>query len=210
VSSSLLTDPSIDLLGLADEFAQLSEGSLTFQTIPYDGFDNNSPVGSVVVVDPSQVQRFVDSLLGIAADPALAAAPTVSPSTVTVNVINAGTENLAATHNADQLKTAGFHIGTLDNAATTPTTEIQYPNGMESQAKTLALQIPSAQLVESSKVQAVTLVLGSDGLQVNGLSGSKPAPTTSATSASPKKSTAPKVPIGTGVPKVPNQPGCIA
>jgi LCP family protein required for cell wall assembly len=205
VSSSLLTDPTLDLLGLADEFAQLSEGSLTFQTIPTQGFANND-AGSVVVVSPAQVQQFVNSLLGIAADPNLAAARPVAPATVTVNVLNAGTENGAATRNADQLKTAGFRIGTVGDGSSAATTVIEYPNGMQSQAKTVALQIPSAQLVESTSVQAVTLVLGNDGLQVNGLPGAKPVATGSVKATTPAK----VIPIGTGVPKVPNQPGCIA
>jgi LCP family protein required for cell wall assembly len=203
VSSSLLTDPSIDILGLAADFADMAEGNLSLQTVPTDGFADND-AGNVVVVNPAEVQSFVDQVIGLGSPSAISTAPTVAPSTVTVSVLNGSNENGIATRNADQLRTAGFAIGTVGDApAVSATTQIQYPAGLESGAKTLALQVPGAQVVQSATVKGVTLVLGTDGQQVTGLGGTTPTPATGAATS------AAVVPIGTGVPNVPNQPGCI-
>jgi hypothetical protein len=205
VSKSLLVDPGLDLLKLASTFASMAEGNLNLQTIPTDGFDNNTPVGDVVVVNPAEVQAFAANLVGTKVDSKISSAPTVSPATVNVVVLNASNADGIATTNANALKVLGFKATVGNNTAgTTVTTEIEYTNGMQSQAKTLAAQVPGAKLVETSLVKTVTLRLGTDGLQVKSLR------TTSGASAT-KTTTTPAVvvPVGTGRTGVPNQPGCI-
>ncbi len=206
VSSSLLTD-GVNLLSLADTFSAMAEGNLTFQTIPDDGFGNNS-AGSVVLVTPSKVQAFVQTLIGAATPSAVATAATVAPGSFTVTVLNASDADGVATQNAASLNTAGFKavVGT-NNSGTVATTEIDYPASMVSQAKTLLAQIPGATLVQSSSVSTVTLKLGTDGQQVKGLAGTSPS--TSAGSTASASTPASNVVIGTGVPNVPNQPGCV-
>jgi LCP family protein required for cell wall assembly len=212
ISSSLVTDPSIDLAKLAGTFAGIAEGSVDYQTIPTKPHELKPVAGGgsqdVLPVDPAEVVTFVNTLIGHPAGattgPALPNVPTVAPGSFTVTVVNASNTDGIAGRNADQLKAAGFNA-VVDQAATgtTGTTTIQYPPTMPSQAKTLAAQIPGALLVESPSATGVTLRLGTDGLQVNGLTTGSP--TTGTSSAPPSAN----VPIGTGVPNKPDQPGCI-
>ena len=205
VSSSLLTD-GVNLLNLANTFSEMAEGNITFQTIPYDNINGHNEAGSVVLITPSKVQAFVQGLIGSASSgSAVASATAVAPGSFTVTVLNASDANGVATQNADQLNAAGFKavVGT-NNSGSIPTTTIEYPSGMANQAKTLSAQIPGATVVQSSQVSGVTLELGTDGLQVKGLSGSTPSAGSSA-AATPTST----VPIGTGVPGVKNQPGCV-
>ena len=74
---------------------------------------------------------------------------------------------------------------------------------MQSQAKTLLAQIPGATLVQTALVTNVTLELGTDGLQVNGLGGA------TVDRVEPARRRPRTVTIGTGVPGVKNQPGCV-
>ncbi|HEY3629238.1 MAG TPA: hypothetical protein VGL21_00005, partial [Jatrophihabitantaceae bacterium] len=46
---------------------------------------------------------------------------------------------------------------------------IEYPNGAQAPAKAVAAAVPGAQLVQTSSVKRVTLVLGSNGVQARGL-----------------------------------------
>ena len=54
-------------------------------------------------------------------------------------------------------------------------TTIRYPDGQQSQAKTLAAQVPGATMIKTDTVTRVTLIIGSNNLQVSSLN---PAPTT--------------------------------
>ena len=75
VSSSLLIDPDLDPLALASQLSNLSAGNLNFYTIPLAGEDDNSPAGSVILVDPAAVKAFVDSTFSPPATPATTPAP---------------------------------------------------------------------------------------------------------------------------------------
>ncbi len=201
VSSSLITDPSIDILGLANDFQQMSSGNLTFQTVPTDGFADNS-AGSVVVVHPAAVQAFVQNLI----DPVATPTPTtVAPSTVTVDVLNGSSENGAASRAGDALKAHGFVIDQVGTAPTQlATTTVEYPAGSADQAATVAQYVPGAKIAASSTVQRVTLVLGTDGAAVG--------TATPTAAAAPTTSTAPAATTAaaaTGLVGVPNQPGCV-
>lgn len=61
VSSSLLIDPDLEPLALASQLSNLSAGNLNFYTIPLAGEDDNSPAGSVILVDPAAVKTFVQN-----------------------------------------------------------------------------------------------------------------------------------------------------
>jgi hypothetical protein len=75
-----------------------------------------------------------------------------------------------ATRNARQLRKLGFHVETIDSTLSPmTTTTIQYPPGRAANAKALAEVVKGAKLVPTSSVKRVTLSLGSDGRQVNGL-----------------------------------------
>jgi LCP family protein required for cell wall assembly len=180
VGSSLLIDPKLNVLSLARQFAQMSEGNLTFQTIPNNGAQTIYPDGietSVVEVNTAAMPAFVRQLEGKAADPALSAAKAAAPASVTVDVLNGTSTAGVANRNAAQLRTLGFRVNTIDSTDATAVTTVEYPAGAQSQAKAVAAAVKGARLVLTSTVPRVTLVLGSNGVQVNGLV----APTTGST-----------------------------
>ncbi|MEO6886038.1 MAG: LCP family protein [Jatrophihabitantaceae bacterium] len=194
VGSSLLTDPSLDLLSLARQFEVMASGSITFQTIPNLGPQMIYPDGvptAIVQVDTAAIPGFIRQLQGQAADPALAGAKAAAASSVTADVLNATSIVGLAGKNADALKALGFKVDVIDSAANeSATTMIQYPPGGQAAAKALAAAVPGAALVQTSLVQRATVVLGSDGHQVKGAAGNPgstpPAGSSTATQATPR------------------------
>ena len=81
---------------------------------------------------------------------------------MTVDVRNGSGRSGWAGSNAAILKQVGFTTTTGDWTTTAGTT-IYYPAGLESQAKTVAQYVHQANVVMSTKVIQVTLVLGGDG-----------------------------------------------
>ncbi|HWE91571.1 MAG TPA: LCP family protein [Pseudonocardiaceae bacterium] len=64
VRKSLVTDPGLDILGLAQQAQALTSGNVTFKTIPVANSNGRSPIGqSIVVVDPHQVRQFFTSMV---------------------------------------------------------------------------------------------------------------------------------------------------
>jgi LCP family protein required for cell wall assembly len=178
VGSSLLIDPGLNVLSLAQQFAQMSQGNLTFQTIPNNGPQLIYPDGietSVVVVNTAAMPAFVRQLEGKSADPALAGAKAAAPASVTVDVLNGTSTPGLANRNAQQLRTLGFRVNTIDSTDAAPVTTVEYPNGSQSQAKAVAAAVKGAKLVLTTSVSRATLVLGSNGVQVNGLVVAAPA-----------------------------------
>ena len=208
VSSSLLTD-GVDLLSLANDFAEMSQGNLTFKTIPTDGAADND-AGAVLVVSPEEVQSYVEEQIGISNDTAFASASTVDPSSVSVDLLNESDQSGTATRAAAILGQAGFEVGAVrGDAAVSATTKIEYPAGKESQAKTLLAYVPGASAAKSSSVQQVTLVLGNDDLTVN--SSASAAKSTAPATGSPATAAAKPTGPSSGVaPNTPNQAGCIS
>ena len=172
VGSSLLVDPSLDLLALAREFESMTSGNISYRTIPNDGPQLIYPDGvqtSIVAVDTAAMPGFIRQLNGLPADPDLAAAQPAPPSAVTLNVLN-GTQTAGlAGANAARLRALGFSVDVVDSAPDLATaTLIEYQPGQQSSAKAVQARVPGAQLIETSSVSRVTLVLGTDGRQVVG------------------------------------------
>jgi LCP family protein required for cell wall assembly len=185
VSSSLQMDNSLDPLKLARQMQNLQAGNFTFTTIPTKG-TQDVDVGNVVVVDYAAMPDFIDTLIGNDAAAALTAAKTVEPGSFTVDVMNGSGVNLRATNNANALKQLGFNTNVPQGEPDALiATTIRYAPGLEGAANTLAAQIPGAKLVRSRQVQNVTLILGSNGLQVKSLMPVASTPT-------PPKSTQPQ------------------
>ena len=187
VSSSIQTDPGLDLIALATQLHGLGANSLSTATIPVSGTPtitvNGSDV-SIVQVDSAAMPAFINSVIAnpTAFDKATAAAP----SAVTVTVLNGSSTNGAAASNTATLAALGFKTGTPGSTSTTATTTVEYPPGMESAAKAVAAHVPGAAASSTTSVNGVTLVLGTDGLQVtstsassSSASGPSPAPTPS-------------------------------
>jgi LCP family protein required for cell wall assembly len=172
VGKSLLIDPKLDLLSLARQLESLTSGKIIFATIPNNGPQLIYPDGvetSIVEVNRAAIPAFISQLEGkgnSAFDSASAAAAT----TVTVDVLNGTDTARWARRNADALTGFGFKINTVDStSSTTPTTTIEYPAGEEAQAKAVLKVVPRAKPVQTSDVRRVTLVLGTDGRVVHGV-----------------------------------------
>ncbi len=187
VKSSVIVDGGLDPLSLGAQMQNLTANNISAQkSIPWDGFDDNTPVGSVVVVHPAEVQTFIRKVIG-STDPKLKTAKPVDPSTVTVNVLNAGSGvGGAAQTAADALGTWGVHVTKVgDSPDVVTATTIKYANGMQAQANTLAQFVSGAQLIEDKSVKTLTLLLGPDGVKA----AAKPAaPTSTPTSGTPTTS----------------------
>ena len=105
-----------------------------------------------------------------------------------------------AGRNATVLRAAGFTVDTVDSTATAAAqTLIQYPAGMQAQAKAVAAAVPQAKLTLTSSVARVTLILGSDGIQAKGAAVSS---VTAGASTSPAAGTSTARPA-------PSAPNCI-
>ena len=172
VSSSLFTDPALDPIGLARQLERLSAGEVNYATIPNNGPQMIYPDGvatSIVSVDTAAMPGFFNVLRGKPADPALAAAKPAAASSVELDVLNGTTTTGLAGRNAAALRALGFHVNTVDSADATAATTVQYRPGQQSQAKAVAAAVPGAVLAETTSVPRVTLVLGTDGIQVRGL-----------------------------------------
>ena len=63
VKRNIYMDPGLDLTGLANQMSNLSANNIVSKTIPFERFDDDTPVGSVEIVDPAKVQAFVDDLI---------------------------------------------------------------------------------------------------------------------------------------------------
>lgn len=165
VGTSLLVDPKLDLLSLAREFESLSTGAITFTTIPNNGAQLIYPDGvetSIVQVNRAAIPAFIDSLEG-RSNPAYADAKPAAPRSVTIDVLNGTDVARLAARNATELRSAGFTVDTVDSAAATQVTVVEYPAGREAQAKAVVKAVPHAKAVLTPDVKRVTLVLGADG-----------------------------------------------
>lgn len=195
VSSSLETDPGLNLLDLAAQLHGLSADNIVTTTIPVSGTPTIRVAGtsvSIVRVDTAAMPAFIASVVGTPTAYTLATAP--PPRDVTVTVLNGRLVHGAAARSTATLNSLGFKTRTPGSTVTQATTTIEYSPGMEGDAKALATAVPGADAVPSTSVTGVTLVLGTDGIQVtspgSGPSASTAAPPNSSASAhqSPAKS----------------------
>jgi LCP family protein required for cell wall assembly len=195
VSSSMQTDPGFDFLSLAAQLHGLSANNLTFATIPVSGTPtisvNGTPV-SIVQVDTAAMPAFIASVVGTpsgtstpAASSAYDKAAAAPVGSVRVTAMNGSNANGLAGQATAALAAAGFQTGTPGTTSTHAKTTIEYPPGKEAGAKALAAYVPGAVVTASSNVSGVTLILGTDGLQVtrpgaassSGAAAAAPAPT---------------------------------
>jgi LCP family protein required for cell wall assembly len=159
VASSLQVDKTMKMASLAQQMSGLTAGNLRFTQIPTTG----ATVGNAdVQIATTSIPAFVKKFIGVDLDATLANAKTVDPATVAVDVRNGSGRAGWASVNAAILKQVGFTTTTGDWTTTAGTT-IYYPEGLESQAKTVAQYVRTANVVKSTKVIQVTLVLGGDG-----------------------------------------------
>jgi LCP family protein required for cell wall assembly len=169
VGSSLTLDQGLNLFDLAAQMQGVQPGAITFQTVPgltpirIDGADVLEPPGE------EEVEAFFAALAATPeADPEPEApggeAPTVSPDSVTVSVLNGSGVSGAAATAADELSNAGFEADSGGNADPTDTTTVLHAPGDEAAAALVAAQVPGAALAVDDSLPAgtVELVIGSD------------------------------------------------
>jgi hypothetical protein len=172
VSSSLLTDPTLNMLSLARSFELLSGGEIGFATLPNNGPQLIYPDGvetSIVEVDHAAIPSFISTIIGKSSND-VSRVKAAKRATVTVNVLNGAEVYHLATRNAAQLKKLGFKVDVVDSTPSPITaTVIEFPQSRAAGAKALAAVVPGAKLVQTSAVNRVTLSLGTDGKQVKGL-----------------------------------------
>jgi LCP family protein required for cell wall assembly len=185
VKKSIYVDQGMDILQLAKQMSNLSANNIRGEAIPTDHYADTS-VGNVGIIIPSQVRAFVQKMINGSTTSDYQKARAVDPSQVTVTVRNFGTQNGAAAQASATLTKAGFS-SSVDSASSgsQATTTIQYPQGSESQAKTLAAYVRGA-AVEQANVSTVTLTLGSDGIVPEPKAASTPSSTPSKSTSSAK------------------------
>lgn len=62
IDQAIYVDQGLDLTKLALQVNSLDPNNIKGTLIPFDGYNDNSPVGSVEIVHPAQVQKFIDKL----------------------------------------------------------------------------------------------------------------------------------------------------
>ncbi len=183
VEGSLLTDPGLDLLSLARQMQSLTSGKISLQTIPNNGPKLIYPDGvetSIVEVNTGAIPAFIAQLEG-KTDSELTKATPAAPATVTVDVLNGTPTPRLAARNAAALITFGFKVATVDSAANTAATTVEYPDGAQAKAKAVLQRVPKAKAVLTPGIARVTLVLGTNGREVSGLNPQTSAPAPAAT-----------------------------
>lgn len=171
VGRSLLTDPSLNLISMAQQFASLTSGHIRFATLPNDGPKLIYPDGvetSIIAVNRAAIPAFIAQLEG-KTDSALASARPARTSSVTVDVLNGTDIPRLAARDATALETLGFTTAAVDSAPPTAATTVEYPAGQERAAKAVLAVAPGAKAVETPSAHRVTLVLGSNGVLVKGV-----------------------------------------
>jgi LCP family protein required for cell wall assembly len=194
VSSSLETDPNLDLLSLAVRLRSVKTSNLSAETIPVKGTPTISAHGtsiSIVQVDTAALPAFITRMTGhVAPLTAVQKAVAADPSTVTVSVANGRAVGGAAAAATATLKASGFLMTAPVTVSTSAVTTIEYPVDQEAEAKAVLDHLPGARTTLSSSVANVTVVLGQDGLTPT-----PPASTAAAgTTASPSTPVAPQKP----------------
>jgi LCP family protein required for cell wall assembly len=167
VSSAVETDPGLNFITLAAQMKDLRADNITSATIPILGTPTiyvNGSALSIVEVDTAAMPAFISALVDgpSAYDEAVASAVT----DVTVTVANARAVEGTAGEATAALAEFGFVTGTPETIDTVATTTIEYPAGMEAQAKAVATYLPGAVATETESATGVRVVLGTDGIVV--------------------------------------------
>ncbi len=125
VQRSVVLDSDWDIMDLATQMQGLAGGDVTFSTIPVEDINAMTDYGeSVVQVDPDAVRDFVAGLIGAAPDDrrseddattSAKPAPEIDPSTVTVEVTNAGDVAGLASVVSAELSSEGYLEGEVGN-----------------------------------------------------------------------------------------------
>jgi len=174
-SSTTVSDNLADfgtMLSLANTLNGIPSKAITFVTMPWELDPNNN--NRVIANQPdantmfqnvqNDVSYSAGGSSGGGAD-AVPQAPALDKATVPVGVYNADGVSGRAGTIASALKSDGFsQASAIGDLSTVTTTEVYYPAGDSAQgdAVAAALQIPAAQVQQSSTYSKVTVVIGTD------------------------------------------------
>jgi LCP family protein required for cell wall assembly len=183
VSSSIETDPGLNLLNLAAQVHGFG-GNLHSATIPILGtptiFVGGAAV-SIVKVNTAAMPAFIAGIVS----PKSSATSAPLPSSITLTVMNGGGVNGAATAASQALDSVGFHTGTPATAPTETKTTVEYPPADAAAAKVVAGYFPGAALSKDTGISQIEVVLGTDHIAVNTEAGAAANPPTPKPTAPP-------------------------
>jgi LCP family protein required for cell wall assembly len=189
VSSSIETDPGLNLISLAVHMRGLGSGGITSATIPISGTPTimvgGTPV-SIVQVNTAAMPAFIHGIVGGKSGSGAISTSTLSPSDVTVSVLNGGGVSGAAAAASTSFDHYGFHTTPPLTTDAHAKTTIEYPANDTAAANLVASYLPGAVLFPTSDVTSVTVVLGADHIAVT----------------APGKATTTPTPTGTSTPAV--------
>jgi LCP family protein required for cell wall assembly len=182
VSSSIQTDPGLNLLNLAAQVHNF--GSLHSATIPILGtptiFVGGTPV-SIVQVNTAAMPAFIAGIL----TPKSRSGSAPLPSSITLTVLNGGGVNGAASAASQALDAVGFHTGTPATATSQAKTTVEYSAADAAAAKVVAGYFPGAALAKTTGITHLEVILGTDHVAVNAEAGAAANPPTAKPTAAP-------------------------
>jgi LCP family protein required for cell wall assembly len=189
VSSSIQTDPGLNLLNLAAQLKGFN-GHIKSATIPILGTPTIQVGGtyvSIVQVNSAAMPSFIAGVVG--ATPSSSATPAPLPSTISLTVLNGGHVTGAAATATNSLAKVGFVTGTPSTTTSQPTTTVDYPSGHAAEAAVVAHYLPGAVVKLVPGSTQIKVVLGADGVVVKTAAAAGTAASGSATAKPPATTT---------------------
>lgn len=196
VQRSVVLDSDWDIVQLATQMQDLAGGAVQFSTIPVQDINAMTDYGeSVVQVDPDEVREYVAALVGgdyegSETTTSDSPVPDIDPSSVTVNVSNAGNVSGLASAVSLAMSSEGYREGVVGNyagsAMSSTTLYAADPDSDEALAVAAALGDVDIDSDPSLPAGTVELVLADDytGPGSSSYSGSSSASTSGTTTQS--------------------------
>jgi LCP family protein required for cell wall assembly len=161
-----------DITTVAKRFRNIDPETVDMLTLPTtEGFAGDA---SVVYLDATQAQQYIDRLNGVVPPPSTTTPPGVRPADVAVKVLNGNGGDASASTAAAALGQAGYKVTFTGNALSYdyPKTIVQYAPGQQAKASLLSSSLAAGAKVEEDKTLVgadLALVLGLDytGLRAN-------------------------------------------
>ncbi|QIS15263.1 LytR family transcriptional regulator [Nocardia arthritidis] len=204
VGRTVVLDEDWDVLAFLQQLKDLAGGKVRFETVPVTDLNGETAAGeSVVRVDPKAVKKYVASVV----DAPPEAPVGVDPTTVTVDVYNAGPVGGLAGQVSQSLAAKGFRTGDVGNytGGTVPGSRVLAADSTSPKAKAVAKALGGLTVVTDTTQSAdsVSVVLAGDysgpGSAASGIFD------TSATASNGATPVAPAPPIDAGQ----NGPKCV-
>lgn len=162
VQQSLILDRGWDVMAFAERMEALANGAVSFQTIPIEDTDYDSPDGSAVKVDPIEVQREVRGVRDGRPPPAIGSnggTPEAS-----VEVLNGKGVSGLAQRVSQSLADDGFSVAGVGNTPDRPNSVVRYASGGRAAAEDMAETLGGIPAEPAGDLNGgeVQVVLGAD------------------------------------------------